>query len=151
VGPLFKLPEDVKLADAAVAKFDASVRPLLGPDGKLSLTPQQLADLFVDQARDGQVRWQQQITEQNAAWEAESRQRFSTQQLAAAETGVGFLSSFDPAFRELSREFKNNPTFVNAMRVVGERLSEDKFEIDGTPAPAAQKRSRAQVMGYAKS
>ena len=105
-------------------------------DGIVSMSPQDVVDLFVEQARDSYSAWQTQATVQDKAWETESQARFTKAQLASAETGVGFLSSFEPAFRELVKSFSNHPSFVNAMRVIGERLSEDTFEIEGTrPQP----------------
>lgn len=101
-------------------------------DGLVQLTPQEYADSFIEQARDSYAAWQAQVSTQDKAWETESKGRFTATQLASAETGVGFLSSFEPAFRELVKGFSNHPSFVNAMRVIGERLSEDTFEIQGT-------------------
>jgi len=135
----------MKIAPAAVSKFEAALKPKLTADGKALLSPQEVVDLFAAQARDANTLWQEQIVAQDKAWEEESKARFSETQLKAAETGVGFLSSFDPQFRDLAKQFKNHPAFVNAMRVVGERLSEDTFEIAGA-APAPAKRDRAQVM-----
>lgn len=143
--PIFKLPDDMKIAPASLSKFEGALRPKLNAAGKVELSPQEVADLFIDQARDANTLWQQQVTAQDQAWEAESKTRFSETQLKAAETGVGFLSSFDPTFRDLAKQFKNHPAFVNAMRVVGERLSEDQFEIATAP-PAPAKRSPAEIM-----
>lgn len=144
--PAFKLPEDLKLDPKSVEKFDGFLKARTpGADGKFAVNAQEIVDLYADQARDAFTRWQAQIVAQDKAWETESKGRFSPAQLAAAETGVGFLSSFEPAFRELSKGFRNNPAFVNAMRVIGERLSEDTFEIGGaSPTPA--KRSAKDVL-----
>jgi hypothetical protein len=140
----------MKLAPAAIEKFDSALRPKLSADGKVTVTPQEIADLFFDQARDASEAWKTQQSEQDAAWKAETLKRFSTAQLAARDTAIGFLSSVDPAFRELAKQFEHHPTFVNAMRTIGERLSEDTFEIGGAP-PAPAKKTPAQRMGYAKS
>ena len=142
--PTYKLPEDLALAPEVAQKFEGFIKGKT-VEGKLALTPQDVVDTFADLARDANTRWQASIVAQDKAWEAESKGRFSPTQLAAAETGVGFLSSFEPAFRELSKGFRNNPTFVNAMRVVGERLSEDTFEI-GQAATTPAKRSAKDIM-----
>jgi len=146
--PLIAIPEDMKIAPAAIAKFDSALRPKL-IEGKVSLTPQEVADLFFQQARDANEAWQKQQSEQDKAWEAECRTRFSHAQLETAKTAVSFFKSFDPGFESLAKQFGNHPTFVNAMRIVGERLSEDTFETGGAP-PAPASKSRAERMGYAK-
>jgi hypothetical protein len=142
--PLFKLPDDLKVDAAAVSKFETVLKAKT-IDGRLQLTPQDVVDMFAEQARDAHTLWQTQITTQDAAWKAESAQRFSKEQLALSETGVAFLRSFDPDFVELTKGIANHPTFVNAMRVIGERLSEDSLEIEGArPTPA--RRSAADVL-----
>ena len=145
--PPFTLPEDMKLAPEAVTKFTDFVTAK-SPDaeGKFSLTAQELVDVFASQARDASQRWQQRLVAQDKTWEAESKARFTPAQLAASETGIGFLTSFEPAFRELAKSFLNHPSFVNAMRVVGERLSEDTFEIDGTRPPSPTKRAAKDIL-----
>jgi hypothetical protein len=140
----------LKLAPEAVSKFEAFLKAKSPVDGKFSMTAQELIDEYASQARTAYQRWQTQLAEQNSTWEAESKARFTAPQLAAAETGIGFLTSFEPAFRELAKSFRNNPSFVNAMRVVGERLSEDTFEIAGAPPPQITKKSAAERMGYVK-
>ena len=139
------MPEDLKIAPEGVAKFESFVTGKKPVEGKFSVTAQELVDLYADQARDAYQNWQAQVVAQDKQWESESKQRFTPAQLAAAETGVGFLSSFEPAFRELSKGYRNHPAFVNAMRVIGERLSEDTFEIAGT-APTAARRAAKDVM-----
>lgn len=139
--PLFTLPDDVKLADAARTKFETFVKGKLA-DGKITLSPQELVDAYLEQARDANQRWMADQVAQDKQWETESKQRFNETQLAAAETGVGWLSSFDPQFREVAKAFKNHPTFVNAMRLVGERLSEDTFEPVGTRVPSGRKSAK---------
>lgn len=134
----FKLPKDMKISDEAQASFDEFMKA-----GKLG--QQDIVDHFAAQARLANTAWQAQQKAQNDAWEAECKTRFNAAQLAAAETGVGFLSSFDPQFRDIAQQFKNHPSFVNAMRVVGERLSEDTFEGGGRP-PTAPKKSAASIM-----
>lgn len=136
----------MKLAPEAVTKFEGAIKGKLA-DGKITLTAQELVDLYADQARDAATRWQAAQQAQSAEWETESKQRFTAQQLAAAETGVGFLSSFDPQFRELCASFKNHPTFVNAMRIVGERLSEDSFEIGGARPEPTRKQAKDVLYG----
>lgn len=143
--PLFTLPDDMKVSDGARTKFEAAIKGKM-KDGALQLTPQDVVDLYAEQARDAFTAWQQQITTQDAAWKTESESRFSKAQLAAAETGVGFLSSFDPQFRDLTKGIANHPAFVNAMRVIGERLSEDTFEIEGARPAGAQRKSAADVL-----
>jgi hypothetical protein len=155
--PLFELPQDLTIAPEAVTKFETVVKAALKPDGTVSLKPQELLNAYLDQARDAHARWEKQLEELNTTNEATCKQRFSAQQLSSAETAVGFLSSFDPAFRDLAKRQLNDPTFVNAMRLVGERLSEDTFEPAGRSASATKspremtRAERAQRMGYTKS
>ena len=144
--PTFTVPEDMKLAPEAVTKFTDFVKGKTPTaDGKVTLSPQEIVDLFADQARTAQQRWQTQLAAQDKAWEAESKARFSAPQLAAAETGIGFLTSYEPAFRELAKSYRNNPAFVNAMRIVGERLSEDTFE-KGASNPTPPKRAPKDIL-----
>lgn len=142
--PLFQLPDDLKVAPEARSKFETAIKGKT-KDGRLDLTPQDVVDLYAEQARDAYKQWETQVAQQDASWKAESEKRFSKEQLAAAETGVGFLSSFDPTFRDLTKGIANHPSFVNAMRVIGERLSEDTFEIEGSRAPTPKK-SAADVL-----
>lgn len=142
--PLFTLPDDLQVAPEARSKFEAAIKGKL-KDGRLELTAQDVVDLYAEQARDAYKQWETQVAQQDASWKAESEKRFSKEQLAAAETGVGFLSSFDPQFRDLTKGIANHPAFVNAMRVIGERLSEDTFEIEGARAPTPKK-SAADVL-----
>jgi hypothetical protein len=119
----------------------------------VSLSPQEIVDLFAGEARNANARWQKQLTDLNTSNEAECKTRFTPQQLAASERAIGFMSSFDPQFREFAKIQLNSPVFVNAMRVVGERLSEDTFEVAGsTPAPAKAKTlaEKGRLMGYGK-
>lgn len=143
--PAFTLPPDLKLAPEAVEKFQSFLTSKAPVDGKITLTAQELVDVYADQARQASTRWQSQLAAQDKAWEAESKGRFSPSQLAAAETGVGFLSSFEPSFCELAKSFRNNPGFVNAMRIVGERLSEDEFLVAAAP-PAPAKRAPKDIL-----
>src|SRR5579885_3623127 len=142
--PLFELPQDVKLAPEAVSKFETFMKGALKPDGTVALKPQDLLNAYVEQAKDAHARWEKSLQDLDASNAAACKQRFSAQQLSAAETAVGFLSSFDPAFRDLAKRQLNDPTFVNAMRLVGERLSEDTFEPAGRPP--APKKSPAERM-----
>lgn len=145
--PAFTLPTDLKLAPEAVSQFETFLKAkTVDAEGKFTMTAQELIDNYATQARTAFQRWQSQLAEQNTTWEAESKARFTAPQLAAAETGIGFLTSFEPEFRELAKSFRNNPSFVNAMRVVGERLSEDTFEIAGAPPPQPSKRAAKDVM-----
>lgn len=149
--PTFTLPADMKLAPEAVTKFTDFVAAKT-PDaqGKFTLTAQELVDVFADQARGASQRWQSQLAAQDSKWEAESKSRFTAPQLAAAETGIGFLTSYEPSFRDLAKSYRNNPAFVNAMRIVGERLSEDEF-LPGNAAPPTTQKTRAEKMGYVKA
>lgn len=141
----FTVPDDLKLAPEAIDKFKSFVSGKTpNAEGKITLTPQEIVDVFAEQSRGAYSRWQSQMTAQDKAWEAESKARFSAPQLKAAETGIGFLTSFEPSFRELAKGYRNNPSFVNAMRIVGERLSEDTFEVAGTPP--AVKRAAKDIM-----
>lgn len=147
--PLYTLPEDIKFAPEATTKFEAALKGKL-VDGKLSMSPQDVADLFVGQAKDANARWQQMQATQDREWEAKSKARFTPAQLAAAEVGIGFLTSRQLAnaektgqkdsvpFRDLAKQFKNHPEFVEAMRIVGESLAEDTFEQGAHPRPAGK-------------
>lgn len=104
-------------------------------DGKLSMSPQQVADLYVEMARDANTAWQAQIEKLNSDNEASCKARFSAEELKAAETAVGFFSSYEPAFRDFAKRQLNDPTFTNAMRMVGELLSEDELGDNGPPPP----------------
>lgn len=146
---VFKLPDDFNVRPEALTKFQTTIKGKT-VDGKLQVSAQDIVDLYVDQARDAYQAWQTQVAAQDAAWKTESEARFTKQQLASAETGVGFLSSFEPAFRELVKGFSNHPSFVNAMRVIGERLSEDSFEIEAT-RPATPTRSAADRLYGSKN
>jgi len=145
--PAFTLPVDMTLSPEAVTKFtDFVTAKTPDAEGKFTLTAQELVDVYATQARDAQQRWHSHMATQDKTWEAESKARFTPAQLAASETGIGFLTSFEPAFRELAKSFLNHPSFVNAMRVVGERLSEDTFEISGAPPPQPQKRAAKDIL-----
>lgn len=148
--PLFTIPETIKLAPEATAKFDSFLRTKLTADGKVTLTSQEVMDQFLEQAQDANLRWQKQVTDTDKANEALCKQRFTPAQLSAAETAIGFASSLDPSFRELAKRQLNDPVFVNFMREIGERLSEDTFETAGNPPPPQNKKSAAERMGYAK-
>lgn len=145
--PLFTLPEDFKPPATAVTKFTTAISKAM-VDGKLSLTPQQVVDMYVEQARDANAAWQAQIEQTDAANKAACQQRFSPQQLKAAESAVGWFSSFEPAFHDFSKRQLNDPVFVNAMRLIGESLQEDEFLPASPPGPT--KRSPAEIMGYTK-
>lgn len=147
---LFTIPETIKLAPEATQKFESFLRGKLTADGKVTLTSQEVVDQFIEQAQDANARWQKQVTETDKANETLCKQRFSQAQLSAAETAIGFASSLDPAFRDFSKRQLNDPTFVNFMREIGERLSEDTFEAAGNPPPVQNKKSAAERMGYAK-
>jgi hypothetical protein len=141
------LPEGIKLADEVTSKFETFLKPRLGADGKVSLTPQEVADQFIEQAKDANARWVKQIEARNQENEALCKSRFTPAQLSQAETAVGWASSIDPSFREFAKNQLNDPTFVNFMREIGERLSEDEFERGSVPS-APQRRgpmSRAEA------
>lgn len=148
--PLFTIPETIKLAPEATQKFDSFLRTKLTADGKVTLTSQEVMDQFLEQAQDANLRWQKQVTDTDKANEALCKQRFTPAQLSAAETAIGFASSLDPSFRDLAKRQLNDPVFVNFMREIGERLSEDTFETAGNPPPPQNKKSPAERMGYAK-
>jgi hypothetical protein len=150
-GPLFTLPTDLKLDDGAKATFEAFVKSKLQPDGKLSLTAQEVVDTYVAQARDAYTRWQKQIQDTDKANADTCKARFTPAQLAQSETAVGFFSSYDPQFREFAKSQLNSPVFVNAMRLVGERLSEDSFEPAGNQPATPARRTPAERMGYVKA
>jgi hypothetical protein len=133
--PLFKLPEDFKPSDTAVAKFTEYAKKL--PPGMA----QSAADVYVEMARDAASAWDAQIKAVNAANEAACKATFTGEELAAAETAVGWFSRFDPKFREVAKRQLNDPTFVNAMRLVGMSLSEDTLGKPSAPPPPVDKRS----------
>jgi hypothetical protein len=153
--PLFTLPEDVKLAPEATQKFESFLKPKLNAEGKVSLTSQEVADHFIEQAKDANVRWKKQIEDLDKSNEAACKTRFTPAQLSQAEAAVGFASSIDPNFREFAKRQLNDPTFVNFMREIGQRLSEDEFETGSMPSVAARKgpmtRTEAGKVLYAKS
>lgn len=148
--PLFTIPETVKLAPEAAQKFEQFLRTKLNADGKVTLTSQEVLDQFLEQAQDANARWAKQVEDKDKANEAICKQRFTPTQLSNSETAVGFFSSFDPQFRDFAKRQLNDPVFVNAMRNIGERLSEDTFEIGHTPPPPPSKKSAAERMGYTK-
>ena len=148
--PLFTLPEDVKLAPEALGKFDAFLRGKLSTDGKVSLTSQEVVDQFLTQAKDANERWAKQIQDTDAANAALCKSRFTPAQLSQAESAVGFFSSYEPGFHEFAKRQLNDPVFVNAMRIIGEKLSEDVFEPGPVPVTTASRKSPAERMGYAK-
>lgn len=148
--PLFTIPADVKLAPEATQKFESFLKAKLSADGKVNLTSQEVVDQFLEQGRDANARWHKQIQDTDKANEAVCKERFTPAQLSAAETAIGFAASYDPAFRDFAKRQLNDPVFVNFMRNIGERLSEDTFEIAGSPPPPTNKKSAAERMGYAK-
>lgn len=141
----YTIPEDMKISERARGRFNTFLKERT-KDGALSLKPQDVVDLYVAQAREAYENWQREVTAQSETWKAESRTRFSVAQLEAAETGVGFLSSFEPSFRELVKGIADHPSFVNAMREIGERLSEDSFEISGSRPPGGARRAAKDVL-----
>ncbi len=147
---LFTLPDDVKIDDGAKAKFTTFIKSKLTPDGKVLLSSQEVVDAYLEQARDAYTLWQKQIEDQNKTNEAECKSRFTPAQLSQAETAVGFFASYDPQFRDWAKSQLNSPIFTNAMRLVGERLSEDTFEIAGAQPVTPPKKSAAERMGYTK-
>lgn len=122
-----------------VKKFTETVKGKLA-DGKVVMSPQDVANLLVDMARDGNTVWQQQIADLNKSNETACKARFSGEELAASETAVGFFSSYSPAFRDFAKRQLNDPEFVNAMRIVGELLSEDEIGAPSPPPPAKDNR-----------
>jgi hypothetical protein len=154
-GPLFTLPDGIKLAPEATTKFETFLKGKLAADGKVVLTSQEVADHFIDQAKDANARWMKQIEAKNAENEAACKKRFTATQLSQAESAVGWASSIDPGFREFAKGQLNDPVFVNFMREIGERLSEDEFERGTLPSAPARKgpmtRAEAGKALYAKS
>jgi hypothetical protein len=152
----FTLPEGLTINSEAMSKFQTALKGKVA-DGKLNLSAQDVVNLYADQARDAQALWQQQQVEQDRAWEAQSKQRFTPAQLAQAEAGIGFLTSRQMAaaekaglkditpFRDLAKGFKNHPDFVEVMRIVGDSLNEDSFE-QGNNALLRGKKSLAERM-----
>jgi hypothetical protein len=143
------------LAEEAQTKFDAFLRPKIGADGKVTLTSQEVIDQFIEQATDANARWSKKIEQTNTENEAACKARFTPAQLSQAEAAVGFASSIDPAFRDFAKRQLNDPVFVNFMREIGTRLSEDDFEIGSIPSAPARKgpmtRKEAGQVLYGKS
>lgn len=156
--PLFTLPDDAKLAPEARTKFESFLKTKL-VDGKVVMTSQEVADHFLEQSRDNIARVETLVAKQietiNSTNEAACKTRFTPAQLSTAETAIGFASSIDPAFREFAKRQLNDPTFVNFMREIGERLSEDEFETGTQPSIAQRKgpmtRKEAGTVLYGKT
>lgn len=153
--PLFTLPEGVKLAPELTKKFDSFLRTKVAADGKLTLTSQEVADQFVDLARDANTRWTKQREDLDKSNADACKARFTPAQLSKAEAAVGFASSIDPGFRDFAKSQLNDPVFVNFMREIGERLSEDEFETGSMPSAPARRgpmsRAEAGKALYGKS
>ena len=108
------------------------------------MTGQELTDHLLGLFANANEGWKKQITDTDNANKVTCQQRFTPVQLGMAETAIGFFTSFDPEAREWAQRQLNDPTFVNVMRLVGERLSEDTLEVAGgrpvpVPKTAAQK------------
>jgi hypothetical protein len=140
--PLFTLPDDAKLAPEARTKFEGFIKSKL-VDGKVVMTSQEVADHFLEQSRDNVSRVEALVKKQietiDKTNEAACKSRFTAAQLSQAEAAVGFASSIDPAFREFAKRQLNDPVFVNFMREIGERLSEDEFEQGSQPVITQRK------------
>ena len=110
---------------------------------------------FIEQASDANARWTKQIEARNTENETACKSRFTPAQLSVAETAVGWASSLDPSFREFAKSQLNDPVFVNFMRAVGEKLSEDEFEQGSLPSTPQRRgpmtRKEAGQLLYAKS
>jgi hypothetical protein len=118
------------------------------PDKKLA---QGVADLYVEMAREANTQWQQQIESLDKSNAEACKKRFSPEELSAAESAVGFFSSYDETFRDLAKRQLNDPTFTNAMRLIGELLSEDEIGRPEPPPRPTDKRplrERAQATLY---
>jgi len=124
--PLFTLPDDFKPPESMVTKFTEALKSY-PPESR-----QKTADLYVELARDANAQWLKTIEDTNRTNEAACKATFSSEELAAAKTAVGWFASFDPKFREVAKRQLNDPVFTNAMRLVGELLSEDDL---GRPEP----------------
>jgi hypothetical protein len=146
--PLFTLPEDFKPPEAMVTKFTEFAKGL--PDKKLA---QGVADLYVQMAREANSAWQKQIEDTDKANAEACKARFAPEELAAAETAVGWFSSYEPDFRAFAKRQLNDPVFTNAMRLVGELLSEDELGVPSPPSRPADTRTlmkRAQETLYGR-
>jgi hypothetical protein len=130
------------LAPEARTKFESFLKGKL-VDGKVVMTGQEVADHFLEQSRDNVSRVEALVAKQietiNTTNETACKARFTPQQLSTAETAIGFASSIDPAFREFAKRQLNDPVFVNFMREIGERLSEDEFEQGSQPSQAQRR------------
>ena len=133
--PLFTLPEDFKAPESMVTKFTEFAKTL--PDTKLA---QGVADLYVGMAREANSQWQKQIEDTNRANEAACKAAFSSEELAAAETAVGFFTSFNPGFRDFAKRQLNDPLFTLVMRYVGEQMSEDTIGRPSAPSKPVDNR-----------
>jgi hypothetical protein len=129
-----------------VTKFTDTVKAKM-VDGKLGMSPQEVATLYVDMARDANADWQKQVEQTDAKNAKFCKEKFKPEQLAAAETAVGFFADSDPDFREFAKRQLNDPRFVNLMRYIGESLAEDNFEPGRLPAVTVDKRPLHQRLG----
>jgi hypothetical protein len=142
----FTLPDDFKVGDTAKAKFTEALKSGL-KDGKLTLTGQQIVDLYVSQARDAQSAWQDQIKSLDAANLAACKKGFTAEEISAAETAVGWMTSrFDPSFRDdYAKRQLNDPRFVRLMSMIHDAyIAEDTFEPGTKPSPATDTRNTRQ-------
>lgn len=149
--PLYALPEGFAPPASTKAIFDKALEG--AKDGKVTLSPQQLVDLYHGMAKDANTVWQAQIAQIKTDNEAACKARFTAPQLAAHDTAVGWFASYDPAFRDYANNQLSDPRFVNAMRLIGEALQEDGLIPASTGGPSSgekPKKTPAQRMGYAK-
>lgn len=131
--PLFALPEDFKPPESALTKFSEHLTKAT-VDGKLTLTHQQVADMYVEMARDANTFYEAEIARVNTQNEAACKTGFSAEELTAAETAVGWVTSrFDQTFRDdFAKRQLNDPRFTRLMVLIHDAyLSEDTFEPAG--------------------
>lgn len=143
--PAFKLPDDLKVDKRGVEKFDAFIKAKAGADGKLSVTAQDVVDLYADQARDGFQRWQEQIAAKDAAWATESKKHFDARELSISQAAVAYSESQFPGFRDLAKTLLNHPGFVSLALMAGRQLNEDVIERGGQP-PRAPGRAAKDIL-----
>jgi len=156
--PLFTLPETVGLPKEAVTSLEGAMKKALNAEGKLVLDPQQAVDFFVENALGpwGEA-WQQQVKQTSDTNEAACKRAFSPEELAAAETTVGWLNDrFDSSFREnFARRQLNDPTFVRLLNLIHDAyIAEDQFPAPGSRPVERDARpllERAQDRLYGKT
>lgn len=132
-----------------VSKFTEFAKTLADPK-----QAQGVADLYVGLARDANTAWQKQIESVDRSNLETCKRVFNAEELAAAETAVGFFSTYNPGFRDFAKRQLNDPLFTLVMRYVGEQLSEDAIGNPSLPTKPTDTRPlrerAAEALGYSR-